>query len=106
MLDILQPILKVVTENREFKIGEFIQQLQERLEKMEENYTVDRIENEFAVCENRNTKEMIEVLRKDLPEGIKEGDVLVKIEGKYYLCEEEQQETEKRINEKMNRLWE
>ena len=106
MLDMLQPILKTISENREFKIGEFIQQLQERLEKMEENYTVDRLEDELAVCENRNTKEMIEILRKDLPEGTKEGDLLVRREGKYYLCEKEQQETERRINEKMNRLWE
>ena len=67
-----------------------------KLGKMEE-YVVDRIENEFAVCENRKTGEMINIKLQELPKNIKEG--------KYFLSEKEEQDIKQRIEDKMNNLW-
>ena len=75
-----------------------------KLGKMEE-YVVDRIENEFAVCENRKTGEMINIKLQELPKNIKEGNYLILKEGKYFLSEKEEQDIKQRIEDKMNNLW-
>lgn len=48
-------------------------------------YTIDRIENDIVVLENRKTLEIIEVYKNLLPNNIKEGDILDFIDGKYYI---------------------
>jgi len=48
---------------------------------------VNRIEGAYAVCETVTTW-MVEIRLADLPKGIKVGDVLLLIEGEYFLYSE------------------
>lgn len=75
-----------------------------KLEKMEE-YVIDRIENEYAVCENRNTGEMVNIKLENLPNNVKEGNYIIFKEGKYYISEKDEQDIKTRIEDKMNNLW-
>ena len=54
-------------------------------------YSIDRFEDEFVVCEDDNG-DMVEILRKIIPDGAREGDVLaVDNGGNYYVDECETQ---------------
>lgn len=70
-----------------------------------ETFTVDRIEDDIVVLENRTTQEMINININELPNDIKTGDILKKVNGKYFVDEEETKSIEKRIEDKMNDLW-
>ena len=70
-----------------------------------ETYTVDRIEDDIVVLENRTTQEMININISELPNDIKTGDILKKVNGKYFIDDEETKSIEKRIHDKMNDLW-
>ena len=48
---------------------------------------------------------MLDVKKEDLPENVKEGDILDKINGKYTLNKEKTLETKNRIKDKMQKLW-
>lgn len=67
-------------------------------------FIVDRIENEFAVCENEN-KEMVNIPIKELPSNITEKSIIDYIGNKYIINEEEQLRKEDLIREKMNSVW-
>lgn len=82
----------------------FINQLAERLQKMEEVIVVDRIENNIAVCENRENGKMKEISLEDLPKEIKEGTILKWQNGKYEI--DDSNEIEERIRRKMKDVWE
>ena len=71
-----------------------------------EEFVVDRFEGDIAILENRNTKEMIEVDRKELPDTIKEGEYLNRVNGKFIKNEEKNIEISERIKKKMDNLWE
>ena len=89
-------------------IEQFIKEIEERLKMMEneiKTYTVDRFEGNIAVCEDRDTKETINIEREDLPEEIKEGSILEYRNGKFYIDEKSQTEIEDRIKKKMDDLW-
>lgn len=66
-------------------------------------YAVDRIESGIAICENLETREIVEISITELPEGVKEGDILKK-EVSYILDTEEKKSREDIIREKMARL--
>lgn len=70
-----------------------------------ETFTVDRIEDDIVVLENRITQEIINSSLNELPNDIKTGDILKKVNGKYFVDEEETKSIEKRIEDKMNDLW-
>lgn len=86
-------------------ISNFLKELSERIEKMQDILVIDRIEGGYAICENRQTKEMIDINLQDLPQGIKEGTVLKWNNGKYEIDIEEQNNIEDRIKQKMDKLW-
>lgn len=71
-----------------------------------EKFTVDRIEDDKVVLENRETKEIVNVNISKIPQNINEGDILNKINGKYMLDKEKTEEVSNRIKNKMNNLWE
>lgn len=73
---------------------------------MEETLVIDRIEENIAVCENRRNKVIIEIQLLKLPENVKEGTIIKYFNGKYSIDSDEQKNIEKRIAEKMERLWE
>lgn len=67
---------------------------------------IDRIEGDIAVCENidRTTMNIPLIL---LPDGVKEGDVILKDEnGEYMIDAEKTLERRQRIKKLLNNLWE
>lgn len=84
-------------------LQDFIKELLERLEKMEETIVIDRIEGNIAVCENRKNKKMQNISLTQLPKEVAEGSILKWKNGKYEL--EESNEIEKRIEQKMKDVW-
>ena len=67
-----------------------------------EVFTVDRIEGDFVVLEDRKKCVMVNVKRDVLSE---EGDVLKKVNGKYFVDDILTQEIANRIRKKMDDLW-
>lgn len=67
-------------------------------------YIIDRFEGKFAVCETSELK-FVNILKKDLPKDVKEGDVL-EFDGKKYVLDID--ETKKRkmeIDDLTKDLW-
>ena len=79
-------------------------ELAKKLDVIEE-FTVDRIEEGIAILENRKTLKTENVETEKLPKEIKEGDIINKINGKYFINEKQTKEVTERIQEKMNKLW-
>ena len=71
-------------------------------------FVIDRLEEDFAVCENEETGEMEEIDVFLLPDGIDEGDILIYDEDldEYYLDYEEKKLRRARIEDKMEDIWE
>ena len=65
------------------------------------NYIIDRIEDGIAVLECRTTGEIIELTKKALPKGIREGQMLQKIGDEFVI---DKAGTEKRREEMRGRL--
>lgn len=91
-------------EDKDVNISEIELELAKKLDAVQ-YFTVDRFEENYVVLENRDTKEMINVKRNDLPKEIKEGSILKCINQKYSIDEKMDKETENRIKNKMNDLW-
>lgn len=89
----------------EIDMEEFQRELTNKLEEMENKFTVDRFEGDMAVLENRDTGEIFNVNRNDLPQKVKEGTILKLNNNKYEIDLEEQKIVEDRIKDKMNKLW-
>lgn len=89
----------------EIDMEEFQRELTNKLEEMENKFTVDRFEGDMAVLENRDTGELFNVSRNDLPQEVKEGTILKINNNKYEVDLEEQKIVEDRIKDKMNKLW-
>ena len=89
------------------ELRNLIDLIHKRMKTIEEGsiWVVDRFEENFAICENRETKEIRKINLKELPENLKEGNVLKLQSNKYELDLEEQQNIEKRIAEKMKNIW-
>lgn len=67
-------------------------------------YVIDRIEDNIVVCENLETKEMIELDKSLLPEKIKDGNILFFENNEYKLDLNEEELRRQRIRERFNRL--
>lgn len=91
--------------NEKINLEKFIQSILKEIKLMEETLVIDRIENNIAVCENRETREIIEIDVSKLPKEIKDGTVLKYEKGKYSIDLEEQKKIEDRIKEKMRNIW-
>lgn len=67
-------------------------------------YTVDRIENNIAILENKETKEMIDVDINILPANIHEGAILVFKENSYHIDNNTELFKRKEIEDKFKKL--
>jgi len=67
-------------------------------------FTVDRIEGNYAVCENRQTGEFINISLYILPENIHSGDILKYIDGKYIVDTAVRNSLKESIQDRFNRL--
>ncbi len=67
-------------------------------------YTIDRFEGKYAVCERDDLK-FVNILLKELPKDIKEGDIL-KYNGKEYIVDiPETEKRKKEIEDLTKDLW-
>lgn len=87
-----------------FKISKNELELANKLDAIEE-FTIDRFEDNIVVLENRNTQEMINLKRSELPEGINTGDIIKRINGKFFIDDEKTKVVSERIKNKINDLW-
>lgn len=88
------------------EISKFTHQISERMKMMEKDiWVIDRFEGNYAICENRKTKEKREIEKEKLPKEIKEGSVLSYKDGKYEVDLEEEKKIEERIQKKMKSIW-
>jgi len=67
-------------------------------------WIIDRYEEGFAILENSETSEILEVSRKEMPKGAREGHVLKIENGQYCLDLEETANRRQRIQEKFSKL--
>ena len=67
-------------------------------------YTVDRIENDYVVLENRNNLDMIDVKITEFNYDVSEGDIVLYKDGKYIKDEEETKRIESNIRSRFNKL--
>ena len=67
-------------------------------------YVVDRIIENIVVLENIESREMIEVSIELVPEGVKDGSILIFSEGLYQFDIDEETSRRESIREKMERL--
>ncbi len=106
---LIEGISKTIANNKNIKAGNGINEdeieLAQKLDAIEE-FTVDRFEENYVVLENRKTNEFINVDKSNLPDGINEGDILNRINGKYTVDRDKTEEVSNRISDKMNNLWE
>lgn len=75
------------------------------LDKDINTYVIDRFEGDIAICENRDTKEILKINKKELPKNAKEGNIIRKIDSKFRIDENLEREISDRIREKMEDLW-
>lgn len=67
-------------------------------------YSVDKIENGIATIENLLTKELINVKLKDLPNNVKEKDMLIYDGNSYMLDESLKEKRARMLKDKMELL--
>lgn len=87
------------------EIQEFINRIENKINSADIILVVDRFEEEYAVCENRETGEILKIERYKLPNDANEGSVLKYENGQYIIDKNIQEEIAKRIKEKMKNLW-
>ncbi len=89
-------ILEINNDNKKNNSEDFQSELNNYIEKTNSTFSVDRFEGDFAVCENRETGEFIDIPLSILPENVKAGSILKFENGKYILdlkaTQKEQQE--------------
>ncbi len=66
---------------------------------------IDRLEDEYAVCEDEN-KKILNINKSKIPKQAKEGDIIIYIDGKYILDKEKTLNRKKYIEELTKDLWE
>lgn len=67
-------------------------------------YTLDRFEGNVAVCEDRETKEMLDIPISQIPENAVEGDILSYENNSLSIEKEKTQEARKSIQDLVNSL--
>lgn len=68
-------------------------------------YSIDRFEGEFAICENKQTGEMITIKKDLLPEDAQEGSIIKFENGTYILDISETKNKQKEIQNMVNNLF-
>ena len=95
---------RIYKEEKEKLIQALIAKAFENMQEI--TYVIDRFEENYAVCENRETREMINIEVSKLPSNIKEGDVLTYKDNIFSVNTELQKEIEERIQEKVKNIFE
>lgn len=91
---------KNITSNTSFS-----KELENYISKENDSFSIDRFEEEFAVCENRKTNEMINIPKSLLPENCKSGDIIILKNGKYVLDVSQTKKEQDEIKNLVNNLF-
>lgn len=83
----------------------FSSELNNYIQKTNSTFSIDRFENNFAVCENRETGEMVNIPITNLPENAKEGSILKFENGKYILDIESTKKEQQEIKNLVDNLF-
>lgn len=94
---ISQNTIKPITDDVELELAQKLDALQE--------FSVDRIEENIIVLENRENGEIINIEKSKLQFKVQEGDILKYINGRYILDEEKTRSETESIKEIMDDLW-
>lgn len=92
-------ILRPITDDVELEL-----ELAQKLDAFQE-FSVDRIEENIVVLENRENGETVNIEKSKLPAEIKEGDILKYINGRYILDKKKTITETEEIKEIMDNLW-
>lgn len=92
-----QNTIKPITDDVELELAQKLDALQE--------FSVDRIEENIIVLENRENGEIINIEKSKLQFKVQEGDILKYINGRYILDEEKTRSETESIKEIMDDLW-
>ena len=65
---------------------------------------IDRFEEEYAVCENEDMR-MVNIPVMYLPKGVKEGDCIYLVNGKYIINNNETERLKKEIEKLTDNMW-
>ena len=66
---------------------------------------VDRLEEEYIVCEHEN-KNIVNILKDEVEDEVKEGDILIFVDGKYIVNKEKTKDRKEYIQDLIKDLWE
>lgn len=98
-------ILEINNDNKKNNSEDFSAELNNYIEKTKSTFSVDRFEGNFAVCENRESGEFINIPISQLPENVKEGSILKFESGKYILDIEATQKEQQEIKNLVDNLF-
>lgn len=101
--------INISDENKTEKSSNFLQELISNLTQVlhkERILVIDRIEENIAVCEDRETRLIFNIELLKLPENLKEGDVIRYKNNEFKLDTQAQEEIAERIQEKTKNLFE
>ena len=97
--------LEIENANNNLNHDNFSNDLKKHLEKTNTSFSLDRFEENFAVCENLKTSEFLNIPIELLPDNCKEGSILRFENNKYILDEEKTKATQKEIESLVNNLF-
>ena len=83
----------------------FSSELTNYINKTKSSFSIDRFEGEFAVCENRETGEFVNIPKSELPESCKPGSILKFENGKYILDIEETKKEQENVKNMVSNLF-
>ncbi len=66
---------------------------------------VDRLEEEYIVCEDEN-KNIVNILKNEVEDEVKEGDIIVFVDGKYIINKVKTENRKEYIQDLIKDLWE
>ena len=66
---------------------------------------VDRLEEEYIVCEDEN-KNIVNIIKDEVEDEVKEGDILIFVDGKYIVNKEKTKDRKEYIQDLIKDLWE
>lgn len=66
---------------------------------------VDRLEEEYIVCEDEN-KNIVNILKDEVEDEVKEGDIIIFVDGKYIVNKEKTKDRKEYIQDLIKDLWE
>lgn len=97
--------LEIENNKKEINNNTFSNELKKHLDKNSSKYSIDRFEGNFAVCENLETNEIVNIKSSLLPENCKEGSIIKLENNQYVLDEISTKEKQDEIKNMVNNLF-